>query len=279
MSKKRGVPEMQRGLVDDEMQRAYMQKQAAGCAHVQAYAQRISAMRDTIAIEKASSELDDSGGTTTTSAPVYNLKLSAACRMTHAEVTAVAGKTFIHCGSGEVAQVLSRRSSSYLKLPLGASFNVITHDDALAATVLRNVLSEEDAELWSTMRQYHKTVSIGWGQGCEASDDRPNMRGPTHAHTLALHTANACGCPADKAALRCAAHLPRVRVAQADGPTNPQRVVAMMRTDTGAASQRIVKDFTVNDIQPRNGSFDNKLVVQYQNREGKVRARTRFFLL
>ena len=53
----------------------------------------------------------------------------------------------------------------------------------------------------------------------------------------------------------------------------------MMRTDNGAASLRIVKDFKVNDIQPRNGSFDNKLVVQYQNREGKVRARTRFFLL
>ena len=278
MSKKRGVPEMQRGLIDDEMQRAYMQKQADGRVHLQTYVQRVGALRETIAIEKASPELDDSGGTTT-SAPVYNLKLSAACRMTPAEVDAVAGKTFFHCGSGEVAQVLSRRSSSYLKLPPGASFNVHTHDGALAVTVLRNVLSDEDAKLWPTMRQYHETVSVGWGQGCEASDDRPNMRGPSHPPTLALHTAKACGCPADKAALRCAAHLPCVHVAQADGPSNPQRIAAMMRTDNGAASLRIVKDFKVNDIQPRNGSFDNKLVVQYQNREGKVRARTRFFLL
>ena len=46
----------------------------------------------------------------------------------------------------------------------------------------------------------------------------------------------------------------------------------MMRTDDGAASLRIVKDFTVDDIQPRNGNFDNKLVVRYQNREGKARA-------
>ena len=183
MSKKRGVPEMQRGLIDDEMQRAYMQKQADGRVHLQTYVQRVGALRETIAIEKASPELDDSGGTTT-SAPVYNLKLSAACRMTPAEVDAVAGKTFFHCGSGEVAQVLSRRSSSYLKLPPGASFNVITHDDALAVTVLRNVLSEEEAELWSPLRQYHNEVSIGWGQGCEASDDRPNMRGPTHPRTL-----------------------------------------------------------------------------------------------
>lgn len=56
---------------------------------------------------------------------------------------------------------------------------------------------------------------------------------------------------------------------EAEANTDPQRVLASLKTPEGAAGLRIVGGFHVSSIGARSGNTDNKLMVTYTNREGK----------
>jgi hypothetical protein len=70
---------------------------------------------------------------------------------------------------GVLAELLNIRNSEHLGVPPGEDFVLLDHEGTQIAMVLRNRLSEEEAEGWDESRQFFHENSVGWAGGCQAA--------------------------------------------------------------------------------------------------------------
>jgi len=147
LKKLRGLPALPRGELFSPEEADERRKRAnAREAALQAYAERVDTLRESMPVERVE------GG-------LARITLSSASRPTSEEKAAFTKA--VARERAALARCLHRRCSRACGVGSQESFMILSPDGVeVRAVVLRGVLSREHAELWERMRELHKQVCI-----------------------------------------------------------------------------------------------------------------------
>ena len=137
---------------------AYREEEDGAKSSFQSYCRHVYSLHDKVRVTKPTK----SGGKY---GHLWVLQLSEQCRMTKKQ-----GQECVRVvpqDKGVLAELLNIRNSERLGVPPGEDFVLLIP----SAMVLRNRLSEEEAEGWNESRQFFGENSVGWAGGCQAAPD------------------------------------------------------------------------------------------------------------